>query len=330
MSDFAIAVLHERRGTYLEDCLKRLAGAMQSANETIVVTDPSDPCAADEIRAAQSKYSFRVVHAPDDFAARKNAAILETRGEYLAVVSALDMPEEGCVEALVEFMDSNPKAGAAGALLMRENGYPRPSALRAPSLKSSLAGVLRLVARLDVKGYYFGRRGRRIEKPVRARALPASCLVYRRKALEAVGGFEEGWRFRFDDIDWAVRAREFDWRFWIAPNALAYHVAPEQFGLIEKDARLVYERALMGFVGKHCGWIREKAFRVTRLAGVAGLTFSSLIALALTALNSRSGKKGMSTAWALFGLLVFDHECESDAPGAEYTTRWQSAPWVVS
>ena len=166
MSEFAIAVLHERRGTYLNDCLKRLAGAIKSANETIVVTDPSDNRAAEEIGVAQSKYDFRVVHAPDDFAARKNAAIRETRGNSLAVVSALDMPEEGCVEALVEFLGNNPSAAAAGALLMRENGYPRHSALRPPSVKRSLAGFLKLAARLDIKGYYFGRRARRIEKPI--------------------------------------------------------------------------------------------------------------------------------------------------------------------
>lgn len=307
-ASLSVVILHERRGSYLQECLRRLK----------VETDDG------QLRIIECANSAGGVLSLAEY---KNRAVTETRGEFVLLVSAMDIVEPGCVERLSSFMQSHSDVAAAGALLLGENGWPRRCYMRFPGLLRFAGALGRWFVALNPRAQRYGTLKIEQELERRVDALPASCVMIRRTAFDEIGPFERGYEFRFDDIDWGWRARRKGWRLCVVPRAKAYHVAPLLHGSVPVRVRLAYEQSLRRFLLAH----RRRAYRAvfwgSRMIGVvvAG-TCAGLIAL-LTAFRSRSSiehfrANAVVLRWRLSG------SPEAGSLGdAEQTTRWEYAGW---
>lgn len=301
-------ILHERRGAYLQECLRRLKVEMSDGQVRIV------EC-ANSTGGALS------------LAEHKNRAVTEARGEFVLLVSSMDLVEPGGVERLSSFMQSHPDVAAAGALLLGENGWPRRCYMCFPGLLRFVGVLGRWFVALNPRAQRYGTLQIEREGEREVDALPASCVMIRRKAFDEIGPFERGYAFRFDDIDWGWRGRRKGWRLCIVPQAKAYHVAPLLHGSVPVHVRLAYEQSLRRFLLAHRSRAYRAVFWVSRMIGVvvAG-TCAGLIAL-LTAFRSRSSiehfrANAVVLRWRLSG------SPEAGSLGdAEQTTRWEYAGW---
>ena len=68
---------------------------------------------------------------------------------------------------------------------------------------------------------------RRAGPPVEVPAATAACLIVRRSAFEAVGGFTLGYRYGWEDTDLCLKLRDRGGRIMLAPNAVLFH---QEFG----------------------------------------------------------------------------------------------------
>ena len=118
----------------------------------------------------------------------RNAAFARASGGYVAALDADGAPEPDLLDLLVRALDDDPGAALAAASVVSFDASPdRP------------AGTVELE---------WG---------------PAGATVYRRRALEELGGFDELFEWTCEDMDFGYRARAAGWRCVGVPAALFRH-----------------------------------------------------------------------------------------------------------
>jgi GT2 family glycosyltransferase len=184
---------------------------MDASPPVVVITDGDQPLL---MRAVARVRTPLWLVAPDGgFAAAANAALERARSEGFSSIILLNddavlLP--GAREALAREV-SRPGVGAAGALLLEEDGRTVQSAglsvrlrggrVRALRPANPPAGSSRTVA-----------------------ALPATALALRVERALAVGGFDAGrFPFYFEDVDLCLRLRAAGYRVVLTPAARAIH-----------------------------------------------------------------------------------------------------------
>jgi GT2 family glycosyltransferase len=126
--------------------------------------------------------------------------------------------------------DSDPRLGAAGAVLLNPGGSsqwsggPQPTLLWLFLLTSGLGSAL---GRLP--GY---RRLRPLDAETRPRVdwVTGAAMAIRHGAWEAVGPMDTGYRFYAQDLDFCLRLRDAGWHVAIAPGFRVMHLGGATIG----------------------------------------------------------------------------------------------------
>ena len=301
-------VLHDRNGSYLDGCVRRLKAGGCAGEVTVV------ECAHATVETASS-------------VEQKNQAVARAHTDFVLLVSSMDLAEPECVQRLSDFMQSHSDVAGAGALLLAENGWPRRSSMRFPSVWRFFDALRRWLFALNPRAQRYG--ALRIEQEAQREvdALPTSCVMIRRKAFEEVGQFERGCEFRFDDIDWGWRARRKGWRLCIVPAARAFHVAPLLHGPIPVGVRLAYEQSVRRFLLRHRGGGYRALFWVSRMIGVAATGACAALIAFLTAFRSHSAVEHFRGNLAVLRWRLSGCPDVESVGAAEQTTRWEYAGW---
>jgi N-acetylglucosaminyl-diphospho-decaprenol L-rhamnosyltransferase len=120
----------------------------------------------------------------------------------------------GTVRALHEAMERHPRAGAAGARLLRPDGVQQPSAWRFPTPRTALAAAV-LLHRRNVQST--GEATREVDW-----AQSAAMLV-RTQAAREVGFLDPRFFVYSDEVDFCRRLQDAGWRVLYVPAARAIH-----------------------------------------------------------------------------------------------------------
>ncbi len=130
----------------------------------------------------------------------------------------------GCIDELLETAQRWPNAGALGPLIVTIDGHLYPSSRSLPSLGRGVGHAL--------CGWWWPSNPwtrsyrRETGEPSEGRTgwLSGSCLLLRREAFEAIGGFDESYFMFFEDVDLCERLGRAGWDVVYAPTALVRHV----------------------------------------------------------------------------------------------------------
>ncbi len=176
--------------------------------------------------------------------------------DYLLFLNSDVVARRGAVDRLAGFLDSSPEHVAAGAnLLDARTGTTQVGfAVRGfPTLVNQLAlifGLERLWPRNPVSrrqlmlDFDYGRT-QDAEQPAGA------CLLCRRSAFEAVGGFDNGFHFLFEDVDLVQRLRTRG-RIGYVHDAVFEHVRGATFSAWSRGSVIVTRyRSLLRYFDKH-------------------------------------------------------------------------------
>ena len=97
-----------------------------------------------------------------------------------------------------------------------------------------------------------------------------ACLLARREAFLAVGGFDEAFFLYEEDADLCRRVRAAGWQVVFTPAAEVRHSKGLSMARTPERARLEYHRSHLRYYQKHCGLAQRAALRLL-LAGRAVL-----------------------------------------------------------
>lgn len=187
-------------------CLASLEATVRTPFELIVVDNASSDGSARAVRKAYAGAIVLETGANLGFGAGANRGIARARGPYVLLLNPDAIVEPGAIDALVDHLDAHPEAAACGPRILSTDGRLQPSAHRFYSTGWSLVEN-RLVERWPwryrrspVLTLFSHDVTRRVDW------VSGACLMVRRAAFEAIGGFDETFWMYGEEVDWQKRA----------------------------------------------------------------------------------------------------------------------------
>jgi N-acetylglucosaminyl-diphospho-decaprenol L-rhamnosyltransferase len=158
------------------------------------------------------------------FAAATNLAIGRGSGRYFLALNPDTRVPAGVLDDLLRLMDKRPEIGICGCRLEREDGTFDHAAKRAfPTPVGALAHFTRIGRTDGAPAALAQYRAPNVDKgPVDA--VSGAFMLIRRRALDDVGRFDEGYWLYMEDLDLCYRFAEADWVTWYEPSVVVTHV----------------------------------------------------------------------------------------------------------
>jgi GT2 family glycosyltransferase len=238
--------------------------------EALVVDNASGDGSADAV--AERFPGARLVRNADNagFARASNQGLALARAPYVLLLNSDAEVREGAVEAMAALLDAREKVGAVGPRTLAGDGTVQVS------FGPPLTPLQEWRQRRLVRGV------RRREPAALARAaalaaverepawLSASCLLARREALAAVGGFDEDFFLYEEDVDLCRRLQQAGWAVVFTPEAEVVHHLGRSMEQAPDRARLEYLRSHLLYYRKHNGLVARALLRAWLAGSAAG------------------------------------------------------------
>jgi N-acetylglucosaminyl-diphospho-decaprenol L-rhamnosyltransferase len=268
MADVTVVVVTYNALPLLEKSLESVRGY-----ETIVVDHGSTDGTVEFVRERFPE--ARVIEQENlGFGAGNNTGMHAASGDYFLLLNADAWVVGDAVERLVGFAESRPEAAVVGPKLLNPDGTLQRSVRGFPSvwrIATEYFFLRKLAPRSRLLNAFYG-AGFDHESVREAEFLGGACLLVRREAFEAVGGFDEDFFMMSEEVDWCYRFRQAGWKVLFYPAAEVVHV------LTSSANPAMFRHLVRGhlrFLAKHRG--AREAERARRLMLVAlrlrGLVF---------------------------------------------------------
>ena len=277
----AVLIVNYRAYDSLLSCLASLNPQLDEGDEVCVVDYESDR----EALTASVRGCPRTitVSRADNrgFAAGVNLAAAATHAPYLLLLNPDSIVDEPVTSRLAAWMTVHAGVAVAGPRILNADGTVQRSARRFPDATTVLGGRSTwLSARFP--GNWFSRRNLvEASAPVDVDWVSGACLMTRRAAFEAVGGFDEQFFLYWEDADYCRRIVTAGGRCMYVPIVSVRHVGGRS---AERDPVL----ALRAF--------HDSAYRLfVKHAGLGGRMIAPLVRAALrvrAAARVRAARRG--------------------------------------
>ncbi|KQP57881.1 N-acetylglucosaminyl-diphospho-decaprenol L-rhamnosyltransferase [Agreia sp. Leaf283] len=230
-----------------------------SVSELQVVVADNRPDAGGPVRELAERYgvAYLPMSANLGYGGAMNAAVRSLPSDVAWVlVSNPDIKiHPGAIDELVRVGESDARIGAVGPLV-ETDGEIYPSARAIPSLRMGLGHAL--FANIWPSNPWSRKYHSDNERPPRERDagwLSGSCLLIRREAFDAVGGFDDRFFMYFEDVDLGYRLSKAGWRNRYAPSATVMHSGAHSTDEHSTKMVLVHHESAYRFLSsKYRGW----------------------------------------------------------------------------
>ena len=169
------------------------------------------------------------------FAGACNAGAAGGTGEFVVFLNNDTIPVAGWLDALVAYAGEHPAAGIVGAKLL----FPNETIQHAGVVVCQDDNPRHLYA-----GFPAAHPAVNVSR--RFQAVTAACMLVRREAFEAAGGFDEAYRNCLEDTDLCLKAGEAGYEVHYCHESVLYHLESVSRGRrskeIERNAKLFRER----------------------------------------------------------------------------------------
>lgn len=273
----AIVIVNWNTQEYLRKCLVSLFLGRPECEFEIWLVDN----ASGDGSTAMVRQQFPQVHLIANgenvgFAQANNQAILQSTGRYVLLLNPDTDVRPGAIDALVEFMDRNPHAGAAGPRLLNPDGTFQTSCQPAPSLFREFWRLFHLDALHPYSIYSM--QDWELDEARDVDVLEGACLILRREALSQVGLIDEDFFMYSEEVDLCHRLRTTGWMLYWIPHAQVMHYGGRSTAQVPFDMFLrLYQSKVLYFRKNHRFWSAQLYKLILVSAVLARLVASPLV-----------------------------------------------------
>ncbi len=184
-------------------------------SEVLVLDNHSSDGSVEAVQERHPEVEVIALKAKTGKAANDSTLLKRARGRYCLLLNEDSEVGAGTVAALVEALEADPGAGAAGAQLFDGEGHAYACAWKFPGVKTAAIGALFLHSRLTVQSG--GSDTRRVDW------VQSSAMMVRREAAEQAGWLDEQFFVYYDECDFCRRLAGEGWSTLYVPGAEATH-----------------------------------------------------------------------------------------------------------
>jgi GT2 family glycosyltransferase len=242
-----VVVVSYRSADTLRGCVEPLA-EMPGVNVTVV-----DNASPDDSVATVADLPLEIVQAPRNggFAYGCNLGAARGSAPYLLFLNPDARIGEPALQTLIEALRDEPATGLVAPRIRDDDGSLSFSLRRFPRLRSTYAQAL-FLHRLSPQAAWTDeliRNAAAYERAGTAEWLSGACMLVRRTAYEAVGGFDERFFLYCEDTDLCLRLWQAGHAVRFEPGAEVRHVGGASSGAGETQAIAARSRVL--YARKH-------------------------------------------------------------------------------
>jgi N-acetylglucosaminyl-diphospho-decaprenol L-rhamnosyltransferase len=290
-ADVSVIVASHNTRAYLERCLSLLGESYDVIVVDTLSSDGSQALVRDRFPHA------RLVELDENpgYGGALNRGIALASGRYLLLMNGDAWPQEGAVERLVAFAESEPRAGVVGPRLVNPDGTLQPSVRGFPTLWRLATEYLFLrwlAPRSRLLNAFYG-AGFDHRSQRDAEFLVGAVLLVRRETLDEVGGFDERFFMFNEEVDLCYRVRAAGWNVVFWPGAEFVHVGGASTATSWPQMYREQLRSHLRFLDKHGGPVQAERGR--KLLWVA-MRLRALV-FGILGRRDRSRLSGEAAAW---------------------------------
>jgi GT2 family glycosyltransferase len=254
--DISVVIVNWNAKHYLDLCLESLAKAPPRRSMEVFVVDNASQ--DDSVQMIETKYPWvKLIKSAENlgFSKGNNVAIRECQGRYVALVNPDVIVFPGCLDALADFLDENPKVGNAGPRVFNPDMSMQSTCRRFPTLWNNFCSATRLES--VFKGsrlfagehmFYFSH-----DRTLAVDVIVGCFSMIRRETLDEVGLLDEGLFMYGDDVDWCRRARNAGWEMVFYPGAQAIHDRGKTTASYPVRFAVAQQKSVLRYWTKHHG-----------------------------------------------------------------------------
>jgi len=169
--------------------------------------------------------------------------------DYIVLLNSDAFVEPDTLARMLAYTQADATAGVIAPQLRNADGSLQPTGRPFPSLRSKLADISGWSRRGGRNNYLIA--GRDYDAIVDVDEVPAACVLARRAVFEQVGGFDEAFRFNYEDVDWCRRVAAAGWRVVYLPSARVTHLWGASQQSHREWVELHSRRGLLRYFTKH-------------------------------------------------------------------------------
>jgi GT2 family glycosyltransferase len=257
--DISVVIVGWNARHYLELCLESLASAPPLRSMEVIVVDNASADGTSEMIETRFPW-VKLIRSSENlgFAKGNNVAIRQCQGRYIALVNPDVIVLPGCLDALSDFLDQNPRVGNVGPRVFNPDMTQQSTCRRFPTLWNNFCSATHLENVFKGSPLFAGEHMFYFphDRMITVEVLVGCFSMIRREAFDSVGLLDEGLFMYGDDVDWCRRCWKAGWQVVFFPGARAIHDRgkitapyPVRFAVAQQRSILHYWSKHHGFVG---------------------------------------------------------------------------------
>jgi N-acetylglucosaminyl-diphospho-decaprenol L-rhamnosyltransferase len=271
----AAVIVNYNTRDYLLECVRSLRA--DGMDRVVVVDNDSVDGSVDALRRSDPDAEVIATGANLGFGVAANRGVARAVADYVLILNPDTVVEPGTVKALVEALERDARMAAVGPRIHSPDGTLYPSVRRFPDLGVAAGHAFLGLVWPDNR---YTRTYRMLDwdhnQPRPVDWVSGTCMLVRRGAFEAVGGFDPAYFMYVEDVDLCWRLWRAGWTVGYEPGGLVTHTIGGSSQLTPYRMILAHHLSLFRFAER----TTEGPRRAVLPAVAAGLALRTVLAWA--------------------------------------------------